>query len=89
MIGPDFAGLSDRSELRLHLITFGAILLASASSAQAAATGSINPPLSPRNASYSIDARLDPDNRAIVGSEVITWRNITSRPAGDLQFHLY
>ncbi len=49
----------------------------------------ISPPLSPRNANYSIDARLDPASRTIAGSEVITWRNITSRTATDLQFHLY
>ena len=47
--------------------------------------GAISPPLSPRNANYSIDARLDPASRTITGSEVITWRNITAedghRPA--------
>ena len=40
---------------------------------------------SPRNASYSIDARLDPASRTITASEVITWRNITTRPVDDLQ----
>jgi len=51
--------------------------------------GAITPPLSPRNASYSIDARLDASNRIITASEVVTWRNITTRPAQELQFHLY
>ena len=45
--------------------------------------------LSPRNANYTITARLDPATRTITGSETITWRNVTSRPAADLQFHLY
>ena len=57
--------------------------------AQPATTGTIDPPLSPRNASYTLTARLDPASRTITGSEVITWRNITARPATELQFHLY
>ncbi len=47
------------------------------------------PPLSPRNASYNISARLDPSTRMLTGSEVLTWRNPSSRPATTLQFHLY
>jgi hypothetical protein len=58
--------------------------------ASAASTaGVMTPPLSPRNANYTITARLDPATRTITGSETIQWRNITSRPAADLQFHLY
>jgi hypothetical protein len=45
--------------------------------------------LSPRNANYSIDVRLDPASRTLTGSEILTWRNISGRPATDLQFHLY
>lgn len=44
---------------------------------------------SPRNANYSIDVRLDPESRTLLGREVITWRNITGTPANELQFHLY
>ena len=55
----------------------------------ASMAGVLTPPLSPRNASYTITARLDPATRTITGSETITWRNITGRPAADLQFHLY
>jgi hypothetical protein len=47
------------------------------------------PPLSRRNANYSIDARLDTASHTLTGSEVITWRNITSKPTRELQFHLY
>jgi hypothetical protein len=46
-------------------------------------------PRSPRVASYSIDARLDPSARTISADEVITWRNTTANPAATLQFHLY
>ena len=45
--------------------------------------------LSPRNANYSIDVRLDPRDRLLTGSEVITWRNISSNPTSELHFHLY
>jgi hypothetical protein len=69
------------------------LVLAAADAAPRAAvitaTGVINPALSPRNASYTIDAALDPATKNITGSETIIWRNITARPAADLQFHLY
>src|SRR5262249_36426158 len=51
--------------------------------------GAIDPPLSPRNANYTISARLDPATHTISGSETIRWRNITTHPATELQFHLY
>jgi hypothetical protein len=81
----------------MRCLTVSAIVVASAASVASAqtsapnrtATGAIDPPLSPRNASYSIDARLDAPARAITGSERITWRNITTKAATDLQFHLY
>src|SRR5437899_2915003 len=57
--------------------------------ARAAVTGGVDPPRSPRNASYTIAARLDPATRTITGSETIAWRNITASPATELQFHLY
>jgi len=56
---------------------------------QPSAGTSSSAPLSPRNASYRISARLDPDTRTIAGDAVITWRNIASVPATSLQFHLY
>jgi aminopeptidase N len=44
---------------------------------------------SPRNASYDIDVRLDHQQRTLRGRETIRWRNISARPADELQFHLY
>ena len=44
---------------------------------------------SPRNASYDIDVRLDQGARTLRGHEHIRWRNISARPTGELQFHLY
>jgi hypothetical protein len=45
--------------------------------------------LSPRNASYRIDVRLDHERRQLAGRSTITWRNITANPTSELQFHLY
>jgi hypothetical protein len=75
--------------MRLKVLPVLAAVLGSAASASAQSTGSMTPARSPRNASYTITARLDPAARTISGSEVVTWRNITTRPATDLQFHLY
>jgi Peptidase family M1 domain len=44
---------------------------------------------SPRNASYTIDARLDPARRAIAGTAELAWRNTSPIPAAELRFHLY
>jgi hypothetical protein len=52
-------------------------------------TGVVDPPRSPRNANYSIEARLDPASRTITASEIVSWRNVTNRPTDELQFHLY
>jgi len=77
--------------MRRALLTTAVAALAGAAivSAQPGRTGAISPPLSPRNANYTIAARLDPATRTITGSEKITWRNITTNAAAELQFHLY
>ncbi|HVD92666.1 MAG TPA: M1 family metallopeptidase [Vicinamibacterales bacterium] len=46
-------------------------------------------PRSPRNANYTIAARLNPAARTIDGDETLTWRNISRRPAHTIQLHLY
>jgi hypothetical protein len=74
---------------RIRCLVPGALLIASVASAQPAVTGVMSPARSPRNASYSIEARLEPATRTITGSEVIAWRNVSTRTASDLQFHLY
>jgi hypothetical protein len=45
--------------------------------------------LSPRSANYEIDVRLDHATRMLTGRETIRWRNLSSSPATQLQFHLY
>ena len=67
----------------LRYLVVAYLLFSSAAFAQS------NQPLSPRNANYTIDARLDVRSHTIAGSETIVWRNITSRAANELQFHLY
>jgi hypothetical protein len=58
----------------------------------AAATAGLAPrpaAQSPRNASYTITARLDPASRTLTGEELLTWRNTSTIPATSLRFHLY
>ncbi len=45
--------------------------------------------LSPRNASYDLEVRLDPEARTLDGHQVLTWTNITDTPTDELRFHLY
>jgi len=40
-------------------------------------------------ASYQITCRLDAEKKTIEATEVLTWKNTTSRPAPTLRFHLY
>jgi len=46
-------------------------------------------PLSPRNASYTMNVRLDTERHLVHGREILTWRNITEHATGELRFHLY
>src|SRR5690349_9904920 len=50
------------------------------------------PPLpaqSPRNASYTIRARLDPGRHRIDGHLELAWTNTTGQPQSTFPFHLY
>ena len=52
-------------------------------------TPATNSARSPRNASYTITARLDPASRTLTGEQLLTWRNTSAIPATSLCFHLY
>lgn len=52
-------------------------------------TASAQTPRSPRNANYQITVSLNPQTRGLTATETITWRNITTNPTSELQFHLY
>jgi hypothetical protein len=70
-------------------VVFAAVASAAGAQPRTSVDGSMTPPLSPRNANYVIDARLNAAARTIEGQETVTWRNITTRPVTELQFHLY
>jgi len=53
------------------------------------AAGSLSAALSRPVASYDIKARLLPDQKKVVGSEVLTWLNTSESPVSELRFHLY
>ena len=46
-------------------------------------------PLSPRIANYTIDLSLDVDNKQVNATQEVVWKNISSAPVSELQFHLY
>ena len=45
--------------------------------------------LSDQVVSYTIEARLDPDQHTIVGKQHMTWRNRSSQAVGSVYLHLY
>jgi hypothetical protein len=47
------------------------------------------PEASPRNASYTIEARLDPESHTLAGSLVLEWRNTSDQALTNFPFHLY
>ena len=57
--------------------------------AQERTPGSVQRPLSPRNANYAIDARLDATAHTLAGRETLVWTNISKAATSELQFHLY
>ena len=73
----------------VSIVCLAAALLPAGASAQHAASGAVDPPLSPRNANYTIDVRLDVRSRTLTGTETIVWRNITTKAVRNLQFHVY
>ena len=48
-----------------------------------------NKQLSPRNANYDIDVKLDPKTKTLKGNEFLTWTNLSKDNVSELQFHLY
>jgi hypothetical protein len=66
----------------------GSLLLLAATATPVIAQSG-GPPLSPRNASYSIDVRLRHEERMLEGRQIVTWRNLRDRPTRELWLHLY
>ena len=46
-------------------------------------------PLSTRIANYTIDLTLDTDKKQVHASQEVVWKNISTIPVEELQFHLY
>jgi len=70
-----------------QLVCAAAALLAATATSAAAQNSSAA--LSPRNASYTIQVRLNPEARTLEGHQVLTWTNITDTATDQLRFHLY
>ncbi|MEZ0540843.1 M1 family metallopeptidase [Fibrella arboris] len=49
----------------------------------------ITPPLSPQNASYQIEVRLNTQTKRLDGRQTLTWRNTSPDIIRDIQLHLY
>ncbi len=47
------------------------------------------PALSPRNANYTMDVKLNPEKKTIDGQLELVWKNISQDTLSELQFHLY
>jgi hypothetical protein len=67
--------------MRRSVPVFAAIFLFMASALFAALSRPI--------ASYNLRARLNPDEKKVAGSEVLTWLNDSELPVSELRFHLY
>ena len=74
---------------RARIVFTLALLLTAAATIFAGQATSLVPARSPRNASYLLDATLDPAARTITGTGRLTWRNIATVATPDLRFHLY
>jgi hypothetical protein len=75
--------------LRTHLLV-AALLLAPLCHAQSLATNSPNgQPLSTRVTAYTIDAKLDTDQKTLDATETLTYKNLTGQPLNTFPFHLY
>ena len=78
--------------LRTRLLTAAAIALSTVTvDAQTSiATNSPNgQPLSTRVVVYTVDARLDTENKSIDATETITYKNLTGQSLATIPFHLY
>ena len=76
---------STRLVLSPSLALFVATALALPARSEEAPEGA----LSPRNANYTIEVRLDPESRTLDGRQTLEWTNLTEAAADELRFHLY
>ena len=82
-------GVRNRKMAVPVLLTACLFMAGSVARAQQARPVTTARPLSPRNANYTIEVRLDPEKKLLTGKVVLEWRNLTLRAARELPFHLY
>jgi hypothetical protein len=73
------------------MLALGALLtvaLLAPEHSESASVG-VDVPLSPRNANYSMEVWLDPDEHRLRGAQTLTWTNPTSKSTRELRYHLY
>lgn len=87
--GNQMVGIRNRKIVAPILLTTCLFMAGSVARAQQARPVTTARPLSPRNANYTIEVRLDPEKKLLTGKVVLEWRNLTLRPARELRFHLY
>ncbi len=46
-------------------------------------------PLSPRIANYTIDVKLDTEEKMLYANQILVWKNDSKDEINELQFHLY
>ena len=68
---------------KLWCHVFAVLIFCSTLTAQPARTKNL------RNASYNIKVTLNAQKKQVSGTETITWKNITNKPATDIRLHLY
>ena len=68
---------------KLWCHVFAVLIFCSTLTAQPARTKNL------RNASYNIKVTLNAQKKQVSGTEIITWKNITNKPATDIRLHLY
>jgi hypothetical protein len=82
-----------RALLLVGALVPGAVVPSPAAAQEDPAPGEATAPgeaaLSPRNASYTIDVRLEPETRMLHGTQRLTWTNTQDGAADRLWFHLY
>jgi hypothetical protein len=80
--------MSKRKALLCSLLLLFQVLAVRVLAQQGSETPSADA-LSSRIANYMMEVRLDTDEKTIDGAATLTWRNTTSHPTNELQFHLY
>ena len=74
--------------VRRPLFAIAVVMLVTGSVAAQSPTTS-DEPLSERRVSYTMDVRLDVEERLVAGQQRIVWRNPAAEPVDELQFHMY